>query len=352
MEKNKKNNDKMFSVFKATLVCIIFAFIVFSLTVFLSITGFKLLKYLDVITETNFKKIAAAEYAFVFTFIGCLLSAIFVNIPIKMLKKATDAFDSISNGDYSARLDFKSPEILKLTSDKFNHMATQLESTEMMSNDFISNFSHEFKTPIASINGFAKLLKDENISKEDHDEYLDIIIQESERLSNLSNSILTLSNLEQQAIISNKKTINVSEQIRNVIGTLYHKWADRNISVIFDEDEFYTNGNREMLRQVWINLIDNAIKFSPEGGTIEIHIRKNNDNLCISVSNQGKPIKPEAKKRIFDKFYQADESHATNGNGLGLATVKQIISLHNGEVYLKKSDEISTVFEVLLQQEH
>lgn len=333
-----------------SLICALFAFIVFSLTAFAFFAVLKALSYFGIVTKANFTNIAIIDLVIMFIIMGCAISLSLVNYPIALTNKVLNAFDKISDGNFSVRINLGKIPLLKKISARFNNMAQQLESTEMLSNDFISSFSHEFKTPINSINGFAKLILDDNLTDEQKD-YLNIIIQESERLSNLSNSVLTLSKLERQGILTDKTTVDISEQIRLVVGTLYHKWSQKNIEIVFDCNEFFTLGNKEMLSAVWMNLIENAIKFTPDGGRIEIDIIPDGDKLKCSVSNQCTPIAPEKQPRLFDKFYQTDSSHSTNGNGLGLATVKKIVELHNGTVCLKKSDEESTVFEVTLQQE-
>lgn len=345
---SKKQN--FLSIISLTLICAIFTFVVFSLTILTFTALQKLFRYIGWITEKNFANFAIIETVILFILLGCFISLLLVNYPINLVNKVIHALDMISKGNFAVRLSLGRIPLLKKISERFNNMAQQLESTEMLSNDFIGNFSHEFKTPINSINGFAKLILDDNLTEEQK-EYLQIIIQESERLSKLSNSVLTLSKLEQQGILTHTDKVDISEQIRLVVGTLYHNWSDKNIDVIFESDEFFTIGNREMLSAVWMNLIDNAIKFSPEGGEIRIVISTTATTLICTISNQGKPIPREKQERLFEKFYQTDASHATNGNGLGLATVAKIVELHNGKVKLKKSDEEETVFEVTLNKE-
>ncbi len=351
MKKQKNSNKKsLLYIITLTLICAAFAFIVFSLTALAFIGLIRLGRHFGWVTRNNFANLAIIEIVILFVCMGCFISLCLINYPLALVNKVLNAFEQISKGNLSVRLTLGRIPILKKISDRFNDMAQQLESTEMLSNDFIGNFSHEFKTPINSINGFAKLILDDNLTEE-QTEYLHIIIQESERLSKLSNSILTLSKLEQQGILTNKTKVNISEQIRLVVGTLYHKWSQKNLEIIFDCEEFFTLGNKEMLSAVWMNLIDNAIKFSPDYGEIKIDITQQGEALKCTVSNQGQPIAPDKQSRLFDKFYQTDSSHATNGNGLGLATVKKIVDLHNGSVCLKKSDEESTVFEVSLHKE-
>lgn len=181
----------------------------------------------------------------------------------------------------------------------------------------------------------------DELSEQEREEYLDIIISESERLSALSANVLYLSKLEKQSILTDKRRFNVSEQIRLVIALLDRKFTEKNLLIVFDSQEYFLTGNEEMLKQVLINLIDNAIKFSPADGVITVTISQDDLHTYISVSNEGAGIEPAAQAYIFDKFYQADPSHAAHGNGLGLSIVKKIVDLHGGRITVK-SDTVTT----------
>lgn len=225
-----------------------------------------------------------------------------------------------------------------------------LDKTEMLRSDFINNFSHEFKTPIVSIAGFARLLKRTDLTEEQRAEYIDIIEEESLRLAAMATNVLKLTRIENQAILTDISEYNLSEQIRSCILLLESKWSKKNIMPDIDIDEYYIRANEEMMKEVWINLIDNAIKYSNEGGSLGINIEEATDRLLVSVSNTGSPIPDEAKEAIFRKFYQLDESHSSEGNGLGLALVKEIVKLHKGEVTVFCS-EGKTVFTVSLPRQ-
>ncbi len=282
----------------------------------------------------------------IYLIVGFFLSLIFNRLPLKPFFQIRSAFDRIAKGDYSVRLALKGPSEFCDLGEKFNYMAQELGSVEMLRNDFVNNFSHEFKTPIVSIRGFARMLKLDDLTPEERDEYLDIIIEESERLSSLSTNVLNLSKLKQQSILTDKKQINISEQIRRTISMMDSKWPGKQIEYQFDCKDIYTEGNEDLLKQVWINLLDNAIKFSPVNGCVRIDIGQTEEQVTVQISNQGDPIPPEAARLIFDKFYQVDTSHATRGNGLGLAIVRRIMELHGGEVSLLSSDEERTIFQV------
>lgn len=341
--------------FRASLkyfrLSLLFAFVVFLILFFtmgLAFIGFELLSHFGVLSGTEFKRIPLMAFCLASVVIGTILAAAFSRKPLRPMREMMNATDRIADGDYSVRLDIRGPEDFRTLSEKFNHMAEELGSVELLRTDFINNFSHEFKTPIVSIRGFAKALKWDDLSPEERESYLDIIISESERLSELSANVLYLSKIEKQTILTEKRSFNLSEQIRLVVALLDRKLSEKSLKIIFDSKEYQVTGNEEMMKQVWINLLDNAIKFSPSGACIEISIRDTEDGLLsVSLTDHGSGISQEAQNHIFDKFYQADASHATQGNGLGLAIVKKIVDLHGGRISVHSSSQGST-FEVLL----
>ena len=280
---------------------------------------------------------------------GTVFSIIFSRVPLAPLREIITATDRLAEGDFSARINLKIQisEFQKLNH-SFNHMAQELESIELLRSDFVNNFSHEFKTPIVSIRGFAKMLKYEDLTREEREEYLDIIINESERLTELATNVLHLSRVENQTIIASKTSFNVSEQIRRIIVLLESRWVAKNIEITFDCDEIYLSGNEELLSQVWINLLDNAIKFSPDNSTIEIGMKKRQDIVTIYFQDQGRGMSEEEKVHIFDKFYQGDLSHATKGNGLGLTLAKRILELHEGSIKVAQTSSAGSTFEITL----
>lgn len=268
--------------------------------------------------------------------IGATIAALASRFMMRPLNRLINQMNRLASGDFSARLEYgkpiqQHPAFRELT-DSFNKMAQELESTEILRGDFVNNFSHEFKTPIVSIAGFAKLLRRANLTQEEQYEYLDVIEDESLRLSSMATNVLNLTKVENQAILTDVSRFNLSEQIRNCILLLESKWARKNIEFKIEFQEYMVSANEELLKQVWINLLDNAIKFSPEGGTVEIQIKQTGTQLCVVVMNNGEPIPAEQQKKIWNKFYQGDESHAAEGNGIGLALVYKIVQLHKGNV--------------------
>lgn len=282
--------------------------------------------------------------------IGTVVAAIMSRIPLKPVNVLINGMNRLASGDYGARIDLGNLLVAQEVSDSFNTLASELQNTEMLRSDFVNNFSHEFKTPIVSIRGFAKLLKKGNLPDELQREYFDIIVDESTRLADMATNVLNLTKIQNQSILTDITRFNLSEQIRNCILLLEKKWSQKDLTVTADFTEYNINANEEFLKQVWINLIDNAVKFSPEAGEIGISITEEPGVVTISVKNNGPEISSEGKKRIFDKFWQADTSHASEGTGIGLSVAKRIIELHKGSISVISSSE-ETVFTVRLPKE-
>lgn len=281
--------------------------------------------------------------------LGVVITVAVSRFPLKPVNRIISQMNRLASGDYKARLSFGKPlghhpAAVEIAT-SFNRMAEELDKTEMLRSDFINNFSHEFKTPIVSIAGFAKLLKRGNLTEEQRAEYIDIIEEESLRLSAMATNVLNMTKVENQIILTGVTEFNLSEQIRNCILLLERKWTKKQLEFSIDFDEYTISGNEELLNHVWINLIDNAIKFSPAGEKIAVDITEQGDFLSVSVLNRGKALSPEQQQRIFQKFYQADESHSSEGNGIGLAVVKGVVELHKGNVTVS-SENNTTVFTV------
>lgn len=335
--------------FKYLRLSLLFAFVVFLIllcTMGFVFFGIQVLAHGGVLDPAEFKKVPLVAFCIASITVGTVIAAVFSKRPLRPLREIMNATDKIAAGDYSVRINLRGPEEFRRLSSKFNHMAEELGSVELLRDDFVNNFSHEFKTPIVSIRGFAKALKWEDLSEREREEYLDIIIDESNRLSELATNVLYLSKIEKQSILTDKRKFNVSEQVRLVIALLDKKFTEKDLQIVFDCQEYFITGNEEMLKQVWINLLDNAIKFSPVNGVITVSISQNEECTGISVSNEGTGIKPEVQTHIFDKFYQGDSSHSTKGNGLGLSIVKKIVDLHGGKITVVSDTD--TTFTVVL----
>ncbi len=278
--------------------------------------------------------------------IGSLMALLLGKIPLGPINKLVNGMNSLAAGNFKTRIEYgglieRHPTFDEIT-ESFNTLAEELENTEVLRSDFINNFSHEFKTPIVSIAGFAKLLKKGNLTDEQRAQYLDAIEEESMRLSYMATNVLNMTKVENQTILTDVTRFNLSEQVRSVLLLLENRWTRKNIDLQLDFDEFEVEANEELLKQVWINLIDNAVKFVPRCGTVSLDIRDAGDRISVTVSNTGKDIDPDKIGKIFNKFYQADESHAGEGNGIGLAIVKRIVDLHSGMVSVESRNGMTS----------
>jgi len=278
--------------------------------------------------------------------IGAVITFFGSRIPLRPVNVLINKMNRLAAGDFKTRLKFgetisSHPAVKELTA-SFNTMAEELENTELLRSDFINAFSHEFKTPIVSITGLANLLEAGNLSDEQRVQYARAIREESMRLSSMASNVLNLTRVENQTILTDVSRFNLSEQVRSAILLLEEKWTSKNIDLQLDFDEFMIEANEEMLMQVWINLIDNAVKFVPQGGAVELEVIDKGEHLCVKVSNTGSEIPYDKREKIFHKFYQGDESHATKGNGIGLAIVKRIAELHRGNVTVTGGDGVTT----------
>ena len=285
----------------------------------------------------------------------CLLVGILVTSQLSKyffnpIKKLRFAMDQVADGDFSVRLEEKSTskEIMEIYTG-FNLMANELSSIEILQSDFVSNVSHEFKTPINAIEGYSTLLQGSENLDEDQKKYVDKILFNTQRLATLVGSILLLSKLENQQIPTNQTAYRLDEQIRQSLVALEPAWAKKDIELDVELDRVTYLGNEPMVRHVWDNLISNAVKFSPQGGTVKLRLSKKTRKLKFTVEDQGPGLSEEAQKHIFDKFYQEDSSHKQEGNGLGLSLAKRIVSIEKGQITAENIPEGGCRFTVTLQ---
>ena len=274
------------------------------------------------------------ELVIVSVVVGGVMTAIISRAFFNPVKNLRQAMDKVANGDFTIQLDTdksSSGEIKELYAG-FNLMTNELKATEILQTDFISNVSHEFKTPINAIEGYSTLLQGCENLDDDQKEYVEKILFNTGRLSSLVSNILLLSKIENQSIQAKREVFSLDEQIRETIVALETAWAPKNIELDVELDSVKYNGNEIMMRHVWSNLIGNAIKFTPENSTVSIRLQNQKDKFIFSVTDQGEGLSDEAKKHLFDKFYQADTSHKSEGNGLGLALVKRILDIDGGDI--------------------
>lgn len=273
------------------------------------------------------------------------LSKIFVSPMMKL----GDAMRKVAGGDFSVRLDCSSRiHDVREVYGSFNTMVKELGNTETLQTDFVSNVSHEFKTPINAIEGYASLLQDSQLTDEQKNAYIDKIIFSTRRLSDLVGNILLLSKVNNQTISLKASTFRLDEQVRQSILALESKWEKKEIEFDIDLDEIEYTGYENLLSHVWLNLIDNAVKFSPQNGQIRIRLKQLDGSVTFSIWDNGLPIPKADIDRIFNKFYQGDNSHASEGNGLGLALVRKIVAAAHGTINVTSSEDAGTEFVVAL----
>ena len=280
--------------------------------------------------------------------IGTALTAFLSKKALNPIRKVIAAIHQVAQGNFDVQVNIKGINELEELSTSFNKMTHELSSIETLRSDFVNNFSHEFKTPIVSIRGFAKLLKENNLSEDDRREYLDIIITESERLAELSTNVLNLSKYENIEIISEKVPFRLDEQIRRAIVLMEPKWSAKEITVNVDLDEIVYVGNADLTEQLWLNLFDNAVKYSYPGGLINITLTHINHMVRFVIQDDGLGMDAYTKAHLFNKFFQGDPSHSKAGNGLGLALVKRIVDLCGGTIEMQSDLGKGSQFSVLL----
>jgi signal transduction histidine kinase len=311
------------------------------------------LYYIGFINDNVFRPYIVPGLAMLASLIvGTCLSVIVGRKILKPANELIKAMQIVATGDFSVRVkkQKKNTEMADLM-DNFNTMVEELGGIEMFRQDFINNFSHEFKTPIVSIRGFAKQLLKDTLTEDQKREYAGIIIAESERLTNMSSNILLLTKLENQQIINDKKEFYLDEQLRKCVLLLEKQWSKKRVDLNLQLEDLQYKSNEEMLSHVWNNLILNAIKFSPEDSEIIIKCYVKNKDAIVEIQDKGIGINPDTMKHIFDKFYQGETSHSIEGNGLGLPLVKRIIELCQGSITVRSEIGKGSTFIVRLPME-
>lgn len=328
----------------------LFVCVVMLLSGFLTIVTFIILRGLRVLPPPLFATVWMPAVAILTAnIVGSVANYFFVPKIVRPIESLIEGTRKVAGGDFSVRVESESlvGEVRELA-DSFNTMTKELGNTEIFRSDFIRSFSHEFKTPIVSIRGFAKQLKYEDLTSEEREQYCDIIIAESERLTNMAENILLLSRYENQTIPPEKKEYRLDEQLRDCMILLERQWEKKNLTLSADLQEICVVQNSEMLHHVWINLISNAIKFTPEGGKIDVRATQNGDSVAVVVRDSGIGMTSEEMRHIFDKCYQVDRSHSGSGNGLGLCIAKQICLLSGATISVRSEKGKGSAFTVVL----
>lgn len=283
--------------------------------------------------------------------LGIVIMAIVQKLLIAPIGEMTMAMKQLADGKFDTRVrlngTFRPGEIITF-SESFNKTAEALSSVEILRSDFISNFSHEFKTPIHSLVGIAELLKSGGCSPEETEEYLDVIIDQSKRLASLSTNVLYLTKLETGSAPVQMKALNLSELLRQKLVMFDHKCVEKGVELETNIEPVKLDGNDDLLLQMMGNILENAIKFSPEGETISVELLAKETRAVFKVTDRGCGMSKETVGRIFDKFYQGDTSHSVEGFGLGLPMVRKIVELHRGRIVVESQVGKGSVFTIEL----
>lgn len=310
--------------------------------------------YIYVQKDTSGQKSAIANSAILI--LGCVFltgSIVFLviaDIIVKPLTRLTNAIKELSNGNYNVRVDNVGQDEISKLNQGFNQMARQLAKQDETRQKFISDISHEFQTPLTSIQGFANILKEEDLPKEQRVKYANIILYNSKRLSSLAKNMLQLTLLDREEIELELTNYSLVEQMNRVISTQENQAMEKNIEIVFEmpKKEIFIEGDEQRLEQVWTNIISNAIKYTNEGGLITITMEKNSKDIEISIEDTGIGMSKEVVSHIFERFYREDKARNVEGNGLGLAIVKSIVDLHHGKIDILSQVDVGTNFIVRL----
>lgn len=281
--------------------------------------------------------------------LGAVVAFFVGKLIIRPVQSVGDAFESLSRGNFDVRVseDDKIVEIREIKR-KFNAMVRDLSNIETLRSDFTANVSHEFKTPLSSIEGYATLLCNPDLSEEKKMRYIQKIIDNSRKLSTLTSDILLLSKIENQEFFDGNCEFRLDEQIRKCILMLEYKWSAKEIYFDIDMEKTVYYGNEALLERVWINIIDNAIKFSNPSSQISVKAERIGDSLSVKIRDFGVGMDGKTQKRIFEKFYQSDSSRREEGNGLGLALVRRIVDLCKGSIEVESALDEGTEITVTL----
>ena len=273
----------------------------------------------------------------------------------KPVKQIMEALDQVMQGDFSVRIapvkEFAGETGFNEIITAINKMTAELQGTETLRTDFIANVSHELKTPLAVMGNYATMLQRPGITEEEKNEYAKAISEAARRLAALITNILKLNKLENQQIFPQPTEFDLGEQLCQCLLQFEDAWDAKNLEIETDiEDDVHIKSDPELLSLVWNNLISNAVKFTPEGGTIGVSLKTDGNLVTVSVSDTGCGINPETGKHIFEKFYQGDTSHATQGNGLGLALVKRVVDILQGEIFVQSTPGKGSTFSVRIRR--
>ncbi len=309
-------------------------------------------------TEANIRSAAVLTFGNVL-FLSLLCTVIdgvrrrfMVDRPVRRIVQGAE---KLMQGDFSARIEpyhgIDDRSGFDTIIDYFNRMAEELSGVETLRTDFIANVSHELKTPLAVMQNYGTMLQSPGLTEAQRMEYAKAITEQSRRLADLITNILKLNRLENQQIYPAAKRYNLGEQLAECLLNFESTWEKKDIDIETDiEEEVFVESDDELLSLVWNNLFSNALKFTEDHGTVSVTLKTEGDYAAVRVTDTGCGISPETGKHIFEKFYQGDTSHATQGNGLGLALVKRVADIAGGDIAVESEVGKGSTFTVKIRR--
>lgn len=335
------NGKKRFGIIRWA---IILAVIVDCLAVFSYLVTIAIRYYLFGTASDNVFIWSLTIYQIMGSLCGIIIAAI-SEILYRRMGKLLNGMNEVSNGNLDVELSLDHSGEYRVMYENFNHMVRELKNADEQQKQFMKDFSHEFKTPIHSIKGVAEYLSENDLPREEEKEYLKLMVKEAGRLAKLSQNTLLLSKLDNMEIIKNKRKFRLDDQIRNCAILMLHQFEEKRIQLNVQLPKIIFWGNEELLQEVWINLLENARKYSPQDSVVSIIGKAIDEHISIEIRDEGQGMDDDTKKHIFDRYYQGDSSHETMGFGLGLSIVKRIVELSNGSITVEsKVGEGSTIY--------
>ena len=291
--------------------------------------------------------------AIIFMMTGSIVFLIVADIIVKPISRLTRVTDELAKGNYKVRVNYEGKDEISSLYASFNQMAVRLAKQETIRQQFISDVSHEFQTPLTAISGFATILKNENLTDEQRKKYADIILFNSNRLSHLSKNMLQLTLLDGEDTALDKTEFPLIEQLNRVIEMEDNAALSKDIEIEFihPKKEFIIEADESRMEQVWINLLSNAIKYTNEHGVVTVEVRRTPTELQVRFEDTGVGMSQDAISHIFERFYRQDKSRTIEGNGLGLSIVKRIIDLHHYKIDVESQEDVGSVFTVYIPYE-
>ena len=291
--------------------------------------------------------------AIIFMMTGSIVFLIVADIIVKPISRLTKVSDELAIGNYKVRVNYEGKDEISSLYASFNQMAVRLAKQETIRQQFISDVSHEFQTPLTAISGFATILKNENLTDEQRQKYADIILFNSNRLSHLSKNMLQLTLLDGEDTSLDKSEFPLIEQLNRVIEMEDNAALSKDIEIEFihPKKEFIIEADESRMEQVWINLLSNAIKYTNEHGVVTVEVRRTPTELQVRFEDTGVGMSQDAISHIFERFYRQDKSRTIEGNGLGLSIVKRIIDLHHYKIDVESQEDVGSVFTVYIPYE-